>query len=122
MDLLLDSSGDLAIVNGDLVLTSGLAEMRQLLEVSLRFARGQWFLNRNEGFPYMPYILGQKNPKLEVIRGLFREAILKVPLITSIERLALSHDDATRQLTLTFAVKTTITDEIIEYPDMIFPL
>ena len=45
----LDSNGDLAIENGDLVLIEDEEVVRQQLEINYKLTKNNWFLNLNEG-------------------------------------------------------------------------
>lgn len=52
MDLLLDSSGDLALVAGRLQTVSGAAEVAQRIRLALSTQRGEWVLNTDFGMPW----------------------------------------------------------------------
>lgn len=107
-DLKLDITGDFAIVNGDLVLTSGLDAIRQSLMIRLEFFQGEWFLDITAGLPYLQEILGVKNPNPNVLDAVFRKAILATPGITSINTLTITLDRATRRATVALSVNTDL--------------
>ncbi len=113
VDLKLDGSGDLAIEQDDLVLLEGGEAIRQDVQIRLRFFRGEWFLDTRIGVPYYEEILGQK-PRLTLIKGIFRQAILSSPGIESISDLTLDFDRASRLLTVDFSADT-ITGETLDF-------
>ena len=105
MDLKLDSNGDLAIENNDLVLLTGLEAIAQDCQIRLRFFQGEWFLDRRLGTPWYPGILGQK-PQSNVVSEILRKVILSTPGILSITFFDPSYDGETRKLTVVFRADT----------------
>lgn len=101
MDLKLDSTGDLAIENNDLVWVDGLDAIVQDLDNSLKLFAEEWFLDKRWGFPYYKDLLGKK-VKENVIKSLYREAILKVNGIVTVFDLDVSFEATTRILTVSF--------------------
>lgn len=99
-DLLLDPvTWDLALNNGDLVISSGSDAALQAQQQRLSFWLGEWFLDEGVGVPYLPldeaqststYILGVKNPNLPAIREIFRETLLSAPGTATVVSLDLS--------------------------------
>lgn len=108
MDLQLTSdSSDLLIGDdGDLALVSGIDSIAQHLTIRLRFFRGEWILDLRIGFPYFEEVL-RKAPDLNVIRSLFREAILTTPGVLELADLTLDYDGVTRTLSVSFRAQTT---------------
>jgi hypothetical protein len=107
MDLQLDSSGDLEIGDdGDLILIDGIDAIKQHLTISLQFFKGEWFLDIRIGFPYFEEVL-RKAPDLNVVRSLFREAILAVDGVLAVADLELDYDGITRGLSVSFSTQTT---------------
>lgn len=107
MDLQLDSTGDLEIGNNDdLILVDGIDSIAQSLAIGLRFFQGEWFLDLRIGFPYFEEVL-RKAPDLNVVRSLFREAILATEGVLAISDLALDYDGTTRSLSVSFSAQTT---------------
>lgn len=98
----LDAGGDLAIVNGALVLVSDLvAETAQRLQIKLRFFLGEWAHNPRIGFPYFEKVL-VKNPNIAELRRLYREAIVGDTAVDSLDSLDLDFDGASRTLSVSF--------------------
>lgn len=107
MDLKLDDNGDLEIGNdGDLILIDGIDSIAQHLLISLKFFRGEWFLDLRIGFPYFEEVL-RKAPDLNVVRLLFREAILATEGVLAVTDLALDYDGTTRGLSVSFRAQTS---------------
>jgi hypothetical protein len=116
-DLKLDTNGDLAIVGDTLVLTSGIEKVAQDLTIRLQFFQGEWFLDSRLGVPYFQKILGEK-PRLNVLKNIFRKAIMTSPGVRTINDLILDYDGPTRRLSVSFNVKSvegdfTYTKELI---------
>lgn len=110
-----ESPADIQIVNGDLVVVTGLDFIRQRLEIRLDIQRGEWFLDITEGLPWREAIL-VRNPDLAAITALFTERILSTPTVVfdgrefpsviRLERFELSFDNPTGLLTLDFLAIT----------------
>jgi len=111
MDLKL-TGGDLAIENDDLVLVDGVDAVAQHVTTSLKTFQGEWFLDTRVGVPYFDRVLGQK-PRLAELEQLYREAIIKVPGMLSIEDMNIDFDGTTRLLSVSF--RGTCDDGVIEY-------
>jgi hypothetical protein len=107
MLLMLDpSTGDLALSGGTLVWGATLPEeVAQRLRSRFRFFKGEWFLDRREGFPWYQRILGQR-PSNRAIRTLFTRVIVGTPGIASLLTLDFSRDNE-RNLSLVFTARLT---------------
>lgn len=113
IDLLLDADGDVTIANGDVVFSSGIPAVVQSVRLALNLFRGEWFLNLDEGVPYIANdvvteseaILGGKYNEIRT-RRVFRDAILAAPGVVELTSLAVSFDSATRSLSVQFQVRT----------------
>lgn len=107
MDLKLDTtSNDLAIDGGDLVLVDGLDAISQHVRLRLLTLRGEWFLDRTAGTPYLQSIFG-KVASLDPVASILRDKILATPGILSFESFSLELDPRTRELSLAFQALTT---------------
>jgi hypothetical protein len=113
-DFALDADGDLDLATGDIRLTQrGLEATAQELWIVLQIIRGEWFLNRRFGIPYLANdvvseteaLLGGKFSELRA-RAAFREAIIAVEDVETINYLSVSFSAATRRLTVSFKVTT----------------
>ncbi|MFX1587236.1 MAG: hypothetical protein ACFFC1_03690 [Promethearchaeota archaeon] len=107
-DILLNElTGDLDLTNWNLRFTSSNSQyIAQKLKIRLGFFLGEWYLNINEGIPYFEKIL-VKNPNLSEIEDLMIEKILTVSGVESLESFNLEFDKSTRELTVSFTVKTS---------------
>lgn len=112
MDLKLDSSGDLELINGNVSLTEGVEVVVQNLRIRLKTFLGEWFLDQRVGLPYFQNIL-VKNPNLPVIQTILRKAILETEGMDSVTEFNFNFDTATRQLSVSFQGKTKDLDTFI---------
>lgn len=87
-DLALDTDGDLLVVDGDLVLTSGVDAIASDLQARLQTFAGEWSLDTSIGLPYFTEIANR--PTDARLRELFRSEILGTPGVTALERLELT--------------------------------
>lgn len=101
MDLKLDTNGDLAIKDGDLVLIDGVDAIAQDCEVRLKFFQGEWFLDQRLGVPWFQKILGHK-PRLNAVSQILQKAILTTPGLLAISDFNLDYDGPTRKLSVSF--------------------
>jgi hypothetical protein len=93
--LLDEATGDLALVNGTTQTVTGAAQARQRIAISLDIFLGEWFLDIRIGVPYHRDIL-IKNPNPEVVRSVFRKALLLVPGIVEVTEIEVTLNKATR--------------------------
>lgn len=106
-DLRLNSlTYELDIENGDLILTTGADAVEQHLRQRLWFFLGEWFLATDQGVPYFQSILGQKL-NLGSVSAILQETILTTPGVIELLSFELDFDNATRELSLDFAVRTS---------------
>jgi hypothetical protein len=109
-NLLLDeTTWDLYLSQGNLVIASGSDAVRQAVYERLRFFRSEWFMNEDLGIPYLgktnddkTALLGQKNPNLNMVREVFRQAVLNTPGIATVQTITATVDAATRLLSVSF--------------------
>src|SRR3954470_12288312 len=98
-DLDLDTTGDLAVVAGDLVLVADVDAIAQDLSQAYSLFNGEDPLAPDEGFPWFEQVLGKK-PDLGVLRQVFvdyGEARLGV---TSIPTVNLAYDRVNRKINI----------------------
>jgi hypothetical protein len=106
--LKLDSTGDLAIENGTLILLDDpVAETAQRLQIKFKFFLGEWELDRRVGMPLLEKVL-VKAPNLSTLRRLYREVIITDPAVDTLVSLEFDLDRATRMLSMSF--EATLTD------------
>ena len=80
---MLDESGDIAIVNGDIVLISDEKLVEQRIRIALRTFLGEWFANNAVGIPYFESILGLGN-SISKIKAILINEINSLPEIQEI--------------------------------------
>jgi hypothetical protein len=106
-DLLLDTvTNDLSVVSGDLVIVDKDAAIRQRLLETLRLFLGEWFLDTSKGLPYYQSIL-IKNPNLDVIEGLLRNAILNTDGVEQLTEFTFNYSSAGRTLSVSFQAQSS---------------
>lgn len=105
IDLALDpETGDL-VLDGDLELVGDdVAGVRQWLAIALDTQRGEYALDLDAGLPYLDEIL-VKAPKLQIIRQIFRAAILACPYVEEVLDLTLTLIEGTLALGFTAVVR-----------------
>lgn len=104
MDFLMDENGDLAIVDGDLALVTGVDATVQFLVQSLRLFLSEWFLDETAGFPYYDEVF-VKNPNPAALDSLFKTYIIDLPGVEQLLDFSLNFDVSTRQLTITGVIQ-----------------
>ena len=110
------SAGDVQVRQGDIVMVDEPQATRQRLEQKLRLWQGEWFLNTDAGFPWLPEILGQR-PRPEVVRSLIFDLVTTDPGVRSIESLQVEFDpQADRQLRVAF--NATLSSGVTEPMDI----
>ena len=106
MDIGVDYTNDIAIVDDDLELVDGVEAIGQDVGCRLLTFLGEWFLDSRIGMPYFTKILGQK-PRLAAVESIFREAILSTPGIITVSDLEIGFEGTTRVLSVSFHADTT---------------
>lgn len=94
---------DIILDNFDLQLTTDEENIAQGIECRLKFFSGEWFLNRNLGIPYFQSVL-KKNPNLNAVNAIFRNAILSAPGVEEITTYTAEYDNNTR----TYSISVTV--------------
>lgn len=96
--------GDLHILNGQIHFWDGDNGRRQKIWVVLQFFFGEWWINPDEGIPYIQSIIGQKGISRTVVLTIFRQALLQIPGVARIDSLNFTLNNATRAASVVFAV------------------
>lgn len=125
-DLALGDDGDLDLrtdANGmkHVYLVEGIDAIVQTYRIRLQFFLGEWFLDRNQGMPWVQKILIH-NPRIPVIRSIFRKALLSVPGTKDVRELELTIDKPTRRLTLHQLSTVLINDQVVTLTERPFIL
>ena len=105
-DLAMDmTTGDLALRDGDVLLIDNAERVAQQILITLRFWLGVWFLDVQDGIPYLDYVL-VKSPNLLHIRQIFTEAIEKIEGVQRVEEMKFAFDVKNRSLRVDYEVST----------------
>ncbi|MBR2880827.1 MAG: hypothetical protein IKB96_00480 [Prevotella sp.] len=89
-----------------MLLIDNAERVAQQIKIQLLTFYGEWYLDTTWGVPYMEYIL-VKNPNFTIIRQIFREQILSVDDVESVESLDVEYDAQTRTMTLVYSATTS---------------
>lgn len=108
--------GDLRVSGGRVELVEGAEATEQEVRCRLRWWRGEWFLDLEDGTPYIGQLLG-KGVSDETIRTMLRREILKVPDVERVESVEVDTDRATRYSQVSANVITT-DGELLELEDV----
>jgi len=106
-DLALDvKEWDLLTANNDLLLIDNAERIAQQVCITLKFWLSEWFLNKNDGVPYLERIM-VKNPNMSHIRQILRDKIMSVDGVDSVSALNLFLDKENRTLSVTYEAYTS---------------
>lgn len=97
---------DLVFHNNDLLLIDNAERIGQQIKITLQFWFQEWFLDTTKGIPYLEHIC-VKNPNLQHVRQIFREAIQSVDGVDSVTELTLNVNAKERILTVTYTANTS---------------
>lgn len=102
--------GDLELVDGDLVWLTDpddrVVAIAQDVRSRLLMLRGDYFLDRNLGIPYLQEILGARSPDLASLQSLFAGVVEETAGIDSVVSVTLSLDAPTRALSIDWIATT----------------
>lgn len=112
VDFALDTNGDLII---PLRYTRGLEAVGQGIRIRMQMFKGEWFLNLEEGLPYLENdevaeadaLLGQRFDQVKALAA-FRRVLLATPYVESILSLGVSFDGSTRTMRVEWRVKSAL--------------
>lgn len=97
-DLQLDKVGNLSAI-------TGIESLRQKIEQSLQYFKGEWFLNQNTGVPYFQDIL-VKPADAGLVASIFNSVILLEQEVTGLGTVESDLDPVTRVFTYRAQVQT----------------
>lgn len=108
--------GDIAVVDNNISLTTGLDAIRQHLWIRFQIFLGEWFLDTEVGVPYFQYIL-VKNTTLVVVQEILKNVILDTPGVLSLISFDFDFTRPSRSLSLDFKALTT--DGVIDFSQLV---
>ena len=97
---------DLVFHNNDLMIIDNAERIGQQIKITLQFWFKEWFLDTTQGIPYLEHIC-VKNPNLQHIRQIFRNAIMSVDGVDSVTELTLSVNAKERILSVNYTANTS---------------
>ena len=105
-DIAMDvNTNDIILDNSDCLMIDNAERVAQQILITLRFWYGEWFLNVNEGVPYLEYILIKK-PNMAHIRQILTEQIQSVEGVQSVTDMTLEFDQRARTLLVEYSATT----------------
>jgi hypothetical protein len=99
-------SWDLVFHNNDLMLIDNAERIGQQIKITLQSWFSEWFLDTTQGIPYLEHIC-IKNPNLQHIRQIFRNAIMSVDGVDSVTELTLNVNAKERILSVNYTANTS---------------
>lgn len=99
MDLLADSTGDLAIIDGEIAFVTGQAAIAQHIEFRVRTFLQESRYNRSEGVPWYQIIFRPETPDLSR-KSIFTQVVLGTPGVTGCTMNDIVLDPLTREATV----------------------
>ncbi len=114
-DFKLTASGDLDLSTNDIQIIDGIDAIRQELQIRYRFFLGEWFLNAEEGVPYIENIL-KKNPSDAQVRNILTEVARTTPGVDQVQSFTADLDSATRRLTVTLDAGVVVDGQLVFVP------
>jgi hypothetical protein len=109
------NTSDIVLQNGDIMMIDNAERVAQQILITLRFWYGEWFLNVNEGVPYLEYVLIKK-PNMAHIRQILTEQIQSVEGVKAVTDMELTFDQRERSLLVEYTADTDyglVTDKAI---------
>jgi hypothetical protein len=114
-DFALTIAGDLDLTTNDLQILEGLDAIRQELQIRYRFFLSEWFLNEEEGVPYIQHIL-KKNATDAQVRLVLTEVAKTTPGVEEIRDYDADLDRANRVLTVSLEIGAIVDGELVYAP------
>ncbi len=91
-DLAVDALGNLALLDGDLIVLGRSEAIRQDVRIALLMVLGEWFRDTQRGLPWFTEMLAKPGGKAIIDRNL-RRGILSVQGVTSVVRVTVTEGD-----------------------------
>lgn len=110
IDIALDANQDIAVVDYDIAIISGEAQLAQYLRSRVRTVRGEWYLDVDVGLPYFEDIMLKAPTNRGHVESLFKQVILLTEEVDSLKSFKMDYIGATRELTVDFQVTSIYAD------------
>lgn len=106
-DVKLDpTTSEWVLLNGSPEFVTGLDAVAQALRCRLRLFLGEWAFDEEEGVAYLQKILGKNKP--EHTQSEFARVVRGTPGVSAVQRIAVSYNRATRELSVAIAAMTIL--------------
>lgn len=114
--LKLTESGDLDITSGNISFVEDIENVKQSVFMNLRTFRGEWFLNIENGIPYVQEVLANKTIDYTVIEKIIKDSLLRIEGVEDVINFEISKVD--KGASVNFEI---ITNNLgtIEYKDVL---
>lgn len=96
-ELAIDSTGDLSLVNGDLVLSEGAEAVAQRAQVRLKTWLGEWRFDRRLGTPWLEAVLGKPIDE-SLVQALLANRIRQTQGVARIQSMRFRIDSTTQSM------------------------
>ena len=117
-DINITQDGDLELIGHQINLATGDEAIAQQIQIRCQFFLAEWFLDQQIGIPYLREIL-IKNPNLDVVRDIYRQAIEGCPGVDRLTSLDVAIDAPTRTLNVSFVALLDTGEELVFEPFII---
>lgn len=114
------TTGDLLIRDGQFVLVDGPAAIRQEIEIRLFWWKGEWFLDRAAGMPWLALLTGKASTA--TIASVVRQAVGSTPGVLAVRGVAVVPDVAERSFAISFEADVDGSDRPLTFVDFVIPL
>ncbi|MFH0902152.1 MAG: hypothetical protein V2A73_16090 [Pseudomonadota bacterium] len=105
-DLKLDeTTGDIAIEDGDIVLIEDLDVVAQHIRIRLRTILGEWYLDTSKGVDWFGVVFSKEFPR-GMAEATLRNAIETVDHVRALAKFEATFDGTTRHLSIEFEAST----------------
>lgn len=112
-----DTNWDLVFVNRQIAWVVGSEAVGQQIKFRLKTFRGEWFLNKETGFPWFQDVLGTQYDEAAQ-KTLFVDFVKQTAGVASVDRTTISFDAETRVMSVEYEVTTIFGDTINDTVDL----
>lgn len=111
-------TGDLDLTNSALSIVDDtmLEALRQKIQIAILLGKGEWFVNINDGVPYVTDFVVLKNNR-NFIDTFMRSYIRQIVGVDNLVSYSSSVDNATRKMAITFTVNSN-NNEVLVIEDL----
>ena len=111
VNIAINESWDIAVVNGVIQRSFDTTQVRQLIETRLLLVRQEWFLDLNAGLPWYTEMTG-RNVNPFTVRSYISNEIVNTPGVESLQSLEMDYDSAARKLNLVYVYTDVFGEQV----------